>query len=340
MSLSNNSNVAGESTQQIQDVALLMSIFWREQATKWQNIAHAHAVLRPAFSSLAIDVWDVPPGNARVRARRSLYDSYPHVLSLFSRVLFLQTGARKDLDRHIKSSPSLRLNWESSFVDAHVRMINGGNVATDTDLATMVDSHTEGFPSLIINLDTDVRIPLALPLDVIARLLASQPVLSWPRLASLETEARERWVFGRTQSSSCDTACRADPSMVSFVAPHVSAAGYAGEPWRAADAQRKVLTRLGRIDSCCKGGPINAPKDTAKSLRAARAQLFRSPYCPSSRFTIMHRNSLPWMYAMWRVWREAFSHSGPNRTSDLRAEYVGCSLMAPEQAVLLVWYRE
>eukprot|EP00966_Prymnesium_polylepis_P300300 6939643-Prymnesium_polylepis.1 len=63
MGLSDASNATG--VREVQDVALLVSVFWREHEAEWQNVAHALEVLRPTFSSLAVDMWDVPAGDAR-----------------------------------------------------------------------------------------------------------------------------------------------------------------------------------------------------------------------------------------------------------------------------------
>ena len=82
-----------------------------------------------------------------------------------------------------------------------------------------------------------------------------------------------------------------------------------------------------------------APRKLQEASGAAVATLSRGPYCPPSTFFVLHRRHLDRLLASFRLWQEAWDARALTRDAKrLRWEYTACSLLAPGEATLLLYY--
>ena len=135
-------------------------------------------ILRPRFSSIAIDLWLRPAATSNAaQAQRHVESVHSRALSLFSRVEWLDTDARWSVPRHVRPSFSYWHHWHRAS-----RALRAS-----------------GAPTLLAGLDADYVLPDPLPLARIAQLLAHTAAAHAPSpamLAALEARARRLWVDG------------------------------------------------------------------------------------------------------------------------------------------------
>ena len=91
---------------------------WRTSRTRreeWVTLEQSWHRLRPAFSSLAIDLWDRPDGLSALDVRLEVQQNYSHILGLFDRVLFVSNGNRSALPHSVRSSVAYRHHFAATF---------------------------------------------------------------------------------------------------------------------------------------------------------------------------------------------------------------------------------
>ena len=122
-----------------------------------------------------------------------------------------------------------------------------------------------------------------------------------------------------------------------FVSPHDLASLRTDRRMSAAELGLSLLP-LGMGNCCGRQNTAAADKMLAASA-ASVATLSRGPWCPSSTFWILHRRTLPRQLAGLRLWQQAYDARALTRDAKrLRWEYVGCSMLAPGEAVLQLYY--
>lgn len=317
--------------------------------------------LRPRWSSLAVDLWSRPSNSSAAEARKRVHAEHADVLSLFGRVLFLETLPRRDLPSHIRPSFSYRLHWHAAFADPVARGELG--------------RHSEGVPELLAGLDADVYVPARLPLDAILRVLQSAAAADDGVVADTEALARRAWVDGikppcgpteakrgrarqhrlppappppeqhdgqqherRRQPAPrqlCEVATASHSPL--FVSPHDLASLKTDRHMSYAELGLSLYPL--RMGHCCGRQNVAATEELRATSGASAATLSRGPWCPSSAFWILHRRTLQRHLAGLRLWQEAFDRRALTRDlKRLRWEYVGCALLAPGEAVLHLHY--
>ena len=91
------------------------------------------------------------------------------------------------------------------------------------------------------------------------------------------------------------------------------------------------------MGNCC--GSQNTPAPDALRAGAAVATLSRGPWCPPSTFWVLHRDSLPRLLHSFTLWQRAWDSLTLTRDlKRLRWEFVSCSLLAPGEAVLQLYF--
>ena len=356
------------------DLAVLTSILWSAQNETWHNVGRSIRLLRPSYSSLAVDIWNVPI-QERQRVRSETWLQYGEVLSLFSRVLFLATGSRGNLSTHVKVCPSYFLNWHSAF--GWLRADGGHSHSPD-------EPHMEQLPSLLIGIDADIEMPknFDVPLETMlsvleeslpnASNLAQQEAEMVQLWSSLQPMSKHPYVYAPQRRSCTAQACTSTPpKQLAFVGLHLYPrslleAGTIFNPFlQKYHRQQAALLNAAGVGDCCPSlwhGNMVRPDWSSLAGSLGTAWLSRSPWCPPTQFFALHKRSLPRMLAMLRVWRVAFeqverlceitgaaaaesrcalkaksTHDASScRKCDAlaRLEYVGCSMLGPGQGVL------
>jgi hypothetical protein len=160
------------------DIGLLVTIAASAKPSAWDNVLRSMRILRPRFSSIAIDLWLRPAATSNAaQAQRHVESMHSRALSLFSRVEWLDTDARWSVPRHVRPSFSYWHHWHRAS-----RALRAS-----------------GAPTLLAGLDADYVLPEPLPLARIAQLLAHTAAAHAPSpamLAALEARARRLWVDG------------------------------------------------------------------------------------------------------------------------------------------------
>lgn len=343
--------------QQLADLGLLISILYTAEASVWYNVEHTLDALRPRWSSLAVDLWNRPSNSSASEVRLALLQRHGKVIARFCRVLFLETAPRTHVPSHVRPSFSYRLHWHAAFTDPMVRQAARGR-------------HAEGLPTLLAGVDADYYVPDNLPLDRFIRVLeGSQPTASEDAITRAKTRARRAWLRGRVPPCGKQPALhvRQRPSlprtaleetgegtasstrsMCEVVSPAhrplwVSPRDLTALPVE----QRTSYAELGmyfyplRLGNCCGRQNIDAPKWMRAASAAQVATLSRGPWCPPSTFWVLHRSSLGRLLDGMRLWQEAWDARALTRDlKRMRWEFVGCSLLAPGEAALLLYYNQ
>jgi hypothetical protein len=370
------------------DLGLLVSILATANGPTWTNVGHSLDVLRPKWSSLAIDMWIRPKHVSTSRMRRVIYGNFSSILARFDRVVFLNTASRQHLPVHVRSSFSYRLHWSTVFAD---RLADG--------IDPSKGPQREAIPELLAGLDADYYVPALLPIEQVAKGLrrAREEAKATSRQRdAVAARARRAWVDGilppcsraqavasssvalqRTangaQDPSPDSPAPEDEQVCSVVSArasplYVSPRNHALLPMELAFSGGELRDELRPrgLGSCCGRQNVHADHDTAAAFGANAAVLSRGPWCPPSTFFILHRDSLARHMASLRVWEQATERrfqldgrprptaasehagggGGTGRNKDaapppwrlLRWEYVGCSLLEAEEAVLLAYF--
>ncbi len=293
-------------------IGLLVSIKHGSAPRHWANLARSVDIVRPLWSSLAIDTWG-PRGRIRHAA----------VLARFTRVLYLKTTTRAHMDKHAQPSGSYALHWLHAFA--------AGAHAFSRKTATPL---TEAMPDLLMGLDADTVVPTRMPLDAYAVLLAhgAEGLNALP-VPSRASAAARTWVQGRTPA--CPAARQAGaPTRVVYVHPVAAVRNHANisslHQWPAhATHQLRVHSRAG----CPDYRPHRAPTPFARDPDAFAR---RGPHCPPTTFWILDHRTLPLLLATMRVWHDAMTIDTRNQSNALgRIEYVGCALLAPDEGVMV-----
>lgn len=335
------------------DVGLLVSIIATADQRIWWNLEHSVRSLRPRWSSLAVDLWSRANGMTAAEARLKIYLNYTSVLSLFDRTLFLNTAQRSHIPVHVRSSFSYRLHWLAAFADPATRDPTRG-------------PNREGLPEILMGMDADYFIPAQLPIESIANVLrrasaARQGASFAARAAETEARARSIWVNGTTPRCSAlgaathggggqafDQQCEVvrQDSTPLYVCPR-NLPLMRMEQSQAGGELRDAL-RPRKLGSCC--GRQNVRVANASLLEASGASaatLSRGPWCPTSTVFLLHASSLDRHLAALRVWQDAVDRRLLRRAADaqsarewplLRWEYVGCSMLAKGESVMLAYY--
>lgn len=225
--------------------------------------------------------------------------------------------------------------------------------------------HSEGIPELLAGIDADVYVA-PLPIDAIARVLRRSAALdtSEDEVSATETRARRVWVSGvrprceqlppsppvsealearihppTSRPARARQLCEVvTPRHVPlFVSPHDLASLRTDRRMSAAELGLSLLP-LG-MGNCCGRQNIATASSVLAASGASTASLSRGPWCPSSAFWILHRRTLPRQLAGLRLWQQAYDAQALTRERKrLRWEYVGCSMLAPNEAVLHLYY--
>lgn len=337
----------GMATDGPADVGLLISILHTAEAEIWRNVGVSVRRLQPRWSSLAVDLWNRPSNASATATRQAIWQKHEGVLSLFSRVLYLDTAPRMHVPSHVRPSFSYRLHWSSAFADPASRLPFG--------------MHSEGLPELLVGVDADVEVPRHLPLARIADLLAESTPAPDSAVALARARARDIWVGGRTPT--CSSSARSSTRAAAAAAARVRTDGSLASPCEVVTEnhqpvfvsprdlrllkveKRTSFAELGMymsplgLGNCCGRQNINAPEVLRRRSGAAVATLARGPYCPPSTFFISHRRHLDRLLDSFRLWQEAWDEGALTRDMKrVRWEYVACSLLAPGEAGLLLYY--
>lgn len=366
---------AAQLSPKLNDLGLLISILHTAQPAIWHNVKRTMRRLRPQWSSLAVDMWQRSSNSSAADARLAVLTRHANVLALFSRVLFLDTAPRDNVNLHVRPSFSYRMHWHASFGDPASRWNFG--------------SHSEGLPTLLAGIDADVTVPHNLPLDRLARVLATTPVSSVHAVTDAEQRARGIWLrgevppcrgprsssaaspsFAATSLPSSHAALSAAASSLAGVSsfahgiPTASASGATPSvaspcevvterhrplfisPRNLADLAKERRTSFAELGmyfshlgmgNCCGRQNVNAP--ASLHLGAATATLSRGPWCPPSTFWILHRRSLDRMLTSLTLWQQAWDAMALTRDQKrLRWEYTSCAMLSPDEAALLLYY--
>ena len=332
----------------VEDLGLLISILHSASAAVWRNVEHTLRVLRPRWSSLAVDTWSREANQSSVSVRLSVLTQRAGVLSLFSRVLFLDTAPRYDVPSHVRPSFSYRLHWHACF---------GNDYASRW---TTRGAHSEGLPTLLAGVDADVYVPDELPIHRLTGLLSQSARSSAAAVAQAEARAEEVWVRGQVPacaaavSESAGTAAAgagtaattASAQLCEVVSPEH--APLWASPRNLADLaieRRRSFGELGMylrplgLGNCCGRQNAAATERVRRQSGAAVATLSRGPYCPPSTFFVFHRSQLQRLLASFRLWQRAWDARALTRDAKrLRWEYVACSMLAPGEGGLLLHY--
>ena len=336
------------------DLGLLISILHTDPPTTWSNVAHTLTVLKPKWSSLAIDLWRRPSNVSALDARQVVHSRYADVLSLFSRVLFLDTPSREGVNSHVRPSFSYRLHWHASFplVDSWTHQARSS--VLDSATIWPQGGHSEAVPSLLVGVDADVYVPQNLPIERLADVLAKgADKSSQSEVDAAEKRARDAWLRGRvpeckkeeekgsktkTTGNICEvvstshTPVWASPRDLSRLHPES----------RVRYAELGMFLQNLNLGNCC-GRQNTAPPGPEKLRKATGAEaviLSRGPYCPPSTFFVVHRKHLKRLLSSFRLWQEAWDAKGA-LTKDgkrLRWEYTSCAMLTPGEAGLLLYY--
>ena len=345
-----------------QDVALLAHIAYPRR-DEWITLEQSWHRLRPAFSSLAIDLWDRPEGVSALDVRMEVQQNYSHILGLFDRVLFVSNGNRSALPHSVRSSVAYRHHFAATF----------GGADADVRAGRFSELHGKALPRVIAGLDARELVPAGLPIDEIADLLERSKAhrQQIDGADGLVEHARERaraaWVNNSVVGCSdgdggawCGTPANAEPV---FVVPRetcqlrqVDSNAYpSAETLSNSDAvyshwcdkENVTAEQHSRGIGCA---PLK--RSVVERAHAASGVLARGPWCPSSRFYLFHRDDLDRTMASYSLWREALDsslergtpgHSAAtlaraNTTTEIRWEATTCSMLAPHEAVLWLWY--
>lgn len=328
------------------DVGVLISILSRAPTDVWKNVEQSMTMLRPRWSSLAIDLWDRAPSSSALRAQTDVHAAYASILARFSRTLFLNMAPRHGIPNHVRSSYSYRIHWLAAFGDSVAR--DGG-----------FGYHSEGLPPVLIGLDADIHVPERLPVERIAATLEmSQPAAESAqaiRLADAAVEAaRPVWVEGRKppcikaaslrmrqpklqlpRGQLCDVVSSTDHPL--FIAPR-NLRRLREERDRSYLEMFNHFNEMG-LGACCGRQNVAAAPEWRSRVGSAVATFSRGPWCPPSNFFLLHRRSLPRMLASLRTWQQAIDRQALFGDAKMyRWEYVGCSMLRPGESVLLAYY--
>lgn len=94
-----------------------------------------------------------------------------------------------------------------------------------------------------------------------------------------------------------------------------------------------------QLGSCCGRQNIFAARPLLAATGAKAVLLSRGPWCPPSTFFMFHRTSLPRFLSSLRLWQQAYDRAALFRDRRYyRWEFVTCSLLAPNEAILLAYY--
>ena len=316
---------------QLRDVGVLVSIFHRSSGQDWLNLARSMRIIRPVWSSLAIDGWGVETSQQAMRQR--IYSQHTAVLSLFSRVLFLATGPRSHVQHHVRSSGSYKLHWLATFASARINFVEARPGAI-----------MEYLPALLMGLDADTVVPPQLPVEAYHSILdAGAHLLDLKGLESRRRAAEQDWI-GSAQGcrpvgpKQCEVS--ATPSRLVYIHPIVHRE--VDVLHRYAEQAQAQLNLQGR-SNCCDYARHRVPKLFKQKLRSARSAhsfIRRGPHCPPTSFWILHRRDLPLMLDTLRVWHKAMLANTDNQSNPLmRLEFLGCSLLASHEGVLIDVYQ-
>ena len=315
----------------LNDLGLLISILHSAEPSAWRNIGRTLRHLRPKWSSLAVDTWRRSDNASAADVRRVVYARHGGTLELFNRVLFLDTAPREHINGHVRPSFSYRLHWHASFGDYASRWPLG--------------PHAEGLPLLLAGIDADVVVPHRLPLARIAKVLAASAPSSPAAVSAAEARARDVWVHGKVpgcsaaaigidpRSSPCEVVTKAHQPL--FISPRNL--DMLGKERRTSFAELGFYFSSLGMGNCCGRQNIDAP--IAMSAGATVATLSRGPWCPPSTFWILHRRSLDRLLSSFTLWQQAWDTRAltPDQKR-MRWEFTSCSLLAPGEATLLLYY--
>jgi hypothetical protein len=359
------------------DVGVLISILHTAEPSVWRNVGRSVRRLRPRWSSLAVDLWNRDSNTSATSARHSVLTRHAGVLALFSRVLFLDTASRSDVPSHVRPSFSYRLHWHAAFSDSLSRGEFGMHseglptllVGVDADvtvpsnlpvsrLSEILDRSRS--PSKQVVLDAETRARQAwlhgrVPRCSTAGSLA--PSSSTPTGAQFETLA----AAGEASASASEAATRGTDA--EGRAGVVTTSSTTISPCEVVSAdhqplylsvrdlsrlqleQRTSFGELGmylyplRLGKCCGRQNTNAPAALRVESGASVATLSRGPWCPPSTFFVVHKRSLDRVLSGFKLWQRAWDARALTRDKKrLRWEYVACTLLAPGESVLLLYY--
>lgn len=313
------------------------------------------AFLHTGFSSLGVDVWDHGDyGFTAEQARQSVLAQHGDVLGLFDEVHFTSSGNRSLVNRHVKTSFSYYNIWSATF---------------GPEREATKSNEGEGFfgvpiPTVIASMDARTEVPENIDLAAITELLdrgssEQDDSALWESSGDRESQrarAQSIWVKGEADERECDPHCGVETSRPIFVDVDAHEHpfpqcinGSTFEEGRSAfrytcpseldDVKPawKADLPAGAVGDWCTG---HAKPIYGEMLAGAHSGLLhRGPFCPSTRFFLLHRRTLPLVHDAMKLWRDAYDAQKWGELTS-RFEYTTCSLLGVKEAVLSLKYNE
>ncbi len=294
-------------------LGLLVSIASYSRPWRWHNVARSVGILEPTWSSLGIDTWN--SNRRQAVEQKRVYQLYGGtVLKRFSQYRFFAGQKRRHMDAHVRSSVQYAAHW----------------------LHALMYDHPVRVPDILVGLDADIVVSPTLPLAQYARILEEDADEMSQLSVDQRTLAGERvWVGPRGPTGGCDPSESVRCSLVKaprrivYVHPNANPNTTRVHQWLGGAVAR--LRAHGRTDCC--GYHHYAPP---ARFEMPTAFLHRGPHCPPTSFWLLHRRTLPLLLATMLTWRKIIRRLPANQTSpDVRLEFVGCSLLAFDEGVLV-----
>lgn len=309
------------------DVGVLVSIFHSSSAQDWANVARNMRIIRPIWSSIAIDGWGSP--TSQLALRQKIHSENSAVLSLFTRIFFLATGSRLHVDHHARPSGSYKIHWLANFGNTGMNFDS-----SDAEHASVGMAGMEHLPALLIGLDADTLVPNELPLEAYLRIMASSR--SAKNIDTRRNRAQRMWVQAKGDACAPEGPKRClvegPPSRVVYIHPIGIDRNVSRMHWHAKRATWALNQQ--RLGDCC--GYFTYPVPLSYGLGIRPSFIRRGPHCPGTSFWIFHRRDLPLFIATLRVWHSATAWNPANQSNpNMRIEFLGCSLLELNEGVLI-----